>query len=135
MAHLVGGATGASLAGAARAAFMSGLRVSFSVGALVALGAVLIVVAYLPSSAASTPVSADAGGPDEAASLNLPTVPLCMATRLTTDRCCCVYYSSHNTMRGQLTLRHSCLCVEVRKGDARDAPVGAHINGKGFERQ
>ena len=65
VAHAVGGATGASLAGAARAAFMNGLRVSFSVGALVALGGVLIVVAYLPSSAAPAPVNADAGGPDD----------------------------------------------------------------------
>ena len=65
VAHAVGGATGALLAGAARAAFMNGLGVSFSVGAIVALGGVLIVLAYLPSSAASTSVNADAGGSDE----------------------------------------------------------------------
>ena len=51
VAHTVGGATGALLAGAARAAFMSGLGVSFLVGAVVALAGVLIVLAYLPSSA------------------------------------------------------------------------------------
>jgi MFS family permease len=51
VAHTVGGATGALLADAARAAFMSGLGVSFLVGAVVALGGVLIVLAYLPSSA------------------------------------------------------------------------------------
>ncbi len=49
VAHTVGGATGALLAGAARAAFMSGLGVSFLVGAVVAFGGVFIVLAYLPS--------------------------------------------------------------------------------------
>jgi EmrB/QacA subfamily drug resistance transporter len=51
VAHAVGGATGALLAGAARAAFMSGVGVSFLVGAVVAVGGVLIVLLYLPSGA------------------------------------------------------------------------------------
>ena len=67
MAHAVGGPTGALLAGAARAAFMNGLGVSFSVGAIVALGGVLIVLAYLPSSGASTSVKVDAGSSDQKA--------------------------------------------------------------------
>ena len=58
----VGGATGALLAGAARAAFMSGLGVSFLVGAVVALGGVLIVLIYLPSSASDA--SSDRDGHD-----------------------------------------------------------------------
>ena len=67
VAHLVGGNTGATLAGAARTAFMSGLGISFSVGAIVALVGILIVLAYLPSSAASACVNADASGSDEKA--------------------------------------------------------------------
>jgi len=67
VAHAVGGATGVLLAGAARAAFMNGLGASFSVGAIVALGGVLIVLACLPSSAASTSEMADARGSDEEA--------------------------------------------------------------------
>jgi len=65
VAHAARGATGALLAGAARAAFMNGLGASFSVSAIVALGGVLVVVAYLPSSAASAPVNADARGSDQ----------------------------------------------------------------------
>ena len=45
----VGGATGALLARAARAAFMSGLEVSLFVGAVVSLAAVVTVLVWLPS--------------------------------------------------------------------------------------
>jgi EmrB/QacA subfamily drug resistance transporter len=45
----VGGATGALLAGAARAAFMSGLEISFLVGAVVSLAGVVAVLVWLPS--------------------------------------------------------------------------------------
>jgi Na+/melibiose symporter-like transporter len=45
----VGGATGALLARAARAAFMSGLEVSLLVGAVVSLAAVVTVLVWLPS--------------------------------------------------------------------------------------
>ena len=48
VAHVAGGATGALLARASRAAFMSGLEVSLGVGALVALGGAFVVVALLP---------------------------------------------------------------------------------------
>ena len=70
VAQVVGGATGTLLADAARGAFMSGLEVSFSVGAIVALGSVLIVLAYLPSSAAEAPSLDvnDSNGPVVAAS-------------------------------------------------------------------
>ena len=67
VAARVGGATGALLSDAARGAFMSGLEVSFAVGAGVALCGVLIVLACLPSSAASTSEMADARGSDETA--------------------------------------------------------------------
>ena len=53
VAHAVGGATGSLLGNAARAAFMKGLGISFSVGAVAAVGGILIVLAYLPSSAAA----------------------------------------------------------------------------------
>ena len=72
VAHVVGGATGALLADAARAAFMNGLGVSFSVGAIVALGGILIVLAYLPSSAPAASVNADTKGPDEEGPLSEP---------------------------------------------------------------
>ncbi|MGA3218742.1 MAG: MFS transporter [Acidimicrobiales bacterium] len=49
VARGVGGATGALLAGAARAAFMSGLEVSFLVGAVVSLAGVVTVIVWLPS--------------------------------------------------------------------------------------
>jgi hypothetical protein len=45
----IGGATGALLARAARAAFMSGLEVSFVVGAVVSLAGVFTVLVWLPS--------------------------------------------------------------------------------------
>ncbi len=45
----VGGATGALLARAARAAFMSGLEVSFLVGAVVSLAGIFTVLVWLPS--------------------------------------------------------------------------------------
>jgi hypothetical protein len=45
----VGGATGALLARAVRAAFMSGLEVSLFVGAVVSLAAVVTVLVWLPS--------------------------------------------------------------------------------------
>ncbi len=48
VAGRVGGASGALLAGAARGAFMSGNKVSLAVGAAVALGAVVVVLAALP---------------------------------------------------------------------------------------
>jgi uncharacterized transporter YbjL len=49
VAGSVGGATGALLAGAARAAFLSGMQVSLEVGALVALAGALLVLGRLPS--------------------------------------------------------------------------------------
>ncbi|MGD0809018.1 MAG: MFS transporter [Acidimicrobiales bacterium] len=50
-----GGATGALLAGAARAAFMSGLEVSFLVGAVVSFAGVLIALVWLPSHSSPVP--------------------------------------------------------------------------------
>jgi EmrB/QacA subfamily drug resistance transporter len=49
VAASVGGATGALLARAARAAFLSGMQVSLEVGALVALAGALLVLGRLPS--------------------------------------------------------------------------------------
>lgn len=49
VAARTGGATGALLARAARAAFMSGLEVSLAIGALVALIGAALVLARLPS--------------------------------------------------------------------------------------
>jgi EmrB/QacA subfamily drug resistance transporter len=51
----VGGASGALLAHAARAAFMSGLEVSFLVGAGVSLAGVVTVLVWLPSRASPAP--------------------------------------------------------------------------------
>ncbi len=48
VAHGAGGVTGTLLARAARAAFMSGLEVSLGIGALVAVGGTLLVLAGLP---------------------------------------------------------------------------------------
>jgi hypothetical protein len=48
VASSVGGSSGALLAHAARLAFMNGLKVSLVVGSLVALGGILLVIAYLP---------------------------------------------------------------------------------------
>ena len=72
VAHAVGGATGVLLAGVARAAFMSGLGVSFSVGAIVAVGGIVIVLAYLPSDASAASVNANTRGSDKEASLSQP---------------------------------------------------------------
>ena len=55
VASCVGGATGALLARAARAAFMSGLEVSFLVGAIVSLAGVVAVLVWLPSRALPVP--------------------------------------------------------------------------------
>jgi EmrB/QacA subfamily drug resistance transporter len=60
VAHAVGGATGTLLADTARAAFMSGLGVSFLVGAIVALGGLSMVLVYLPSSPAEAAQDPDA---------------------------------------------------------------------------
>jgi hypothetical protein len=49
VAARTGGATGALLAHAARAAFMSGNEIALAVGAAVALGGVVLVLARLPS--------------------------------------------------------------------------------------
>jgi hypothetical protein len=49
VAHTVGGATGAVLSHAARAAFMSGLEMAFIVGGCVAIGGAVVVLAWLPS--------------------------------------------------------------------------------------
>ena len=49
LAHTVGGAGGALLAGAARDAFMSGSHLALGAGALVAAAAILVVLASLPS--------------------------------------------------------------------------------------
>ena len=51
VAAKVGGTTGVLLAHAARAAFMSGVEASLAVGAVVALGAALLVLARLPARA------------------------------------------------------------------------------------
>lgn len=51
VARRAGGVTGALLAHAARVAFMSGVEVSLAVGAVVALGGALFVLALLPSHA------------------------------------------------------------------------------------
>ena len=53
----VGGASGALLARAARTAFMSGLEVSFLVGAAVSLAGVVAVLVWLPSRASPVPPS------------------------------------------------------------------------------
>ena len=55
VAGRVGGASGALLARAARAAFMSGLEVSFLVGAGVSLAGVVAVLIWLPSRASPVP--------------------------------------------------------------------------------
>ena len=57
-----GGATGTLLARAARGAFMSGMEVSFVVGALVAFGGALLVLACLPSRASRGSSDAPGGG-------------------------------------------------------------------------
>jgi hypothetical protein len=59
VAAKVGGTTGVLLAHAARVAFMSGVEASLAVGAVVALGAALLVVARLPARAA--PLTPDGG--------------------------------------------------------------------------
>jgi EmrB/QacA subfamily drug resistance transporter len=59
VAAKVGGSTGVLLAHAARAAFMSGVEASLAVGAVVALGAALLVLARLPARAA--PPAPDGG--------------------------------------------------------------------------
>jgi hypothetical protein len=51
----VGGATGALLGRAARAAFMSGLEVSFLVGAVVSFAGVVIALVWLPSHSSPVP--------------------------------------------------------------------------------
>jgi EmrB/QacA subfamily drug resistance transporter len=51
VAGRLGGATGALLAGAARAAFMSGMQISLAIGAVVALAGALLVLTRLPSRA------------------------------------------------------------------------------------
>jgi EmrB/QacA subfamily drug resistance transporter len=61
VARSAGGATGALLAHAARASFMSGMEVSFVVGAAVAIAGVLIVLALLPTPM-SRPPAEGAGG-------------------------------------------------------------------------
>ncbi len=48
VANVAGGATGALLARAARVAFMSGLELSLGIGALVAVGGAVLVLAFLP---------------------------------------------------------------------------------------
>ncbi len=75
VAHVVGGATGVLLVDAARASFMNGLGVSFSVGAIVALGGILIVLAYLPSSTPSASVDADTRGSNDEALTEPSKVP------------------------------------------------------------
>ena len=56
VANSVGGATGALLSHAARAAFMSGVEISFAVGGCVAIGGVVVVLAWLPSRNGSAPL-------------------------------------------------------------------------------
>jgi hypothetical protein len=51
VAASAGGATGALLARAARDAFMSGMEISFLVGAVVALGGIITVLVWLPARA------------------------------------------------------------------------------------
>jgi len=55
VARSAGGATGALLARAARGAFMSGMEISFLVGAVVALGGVITVLVWLPARALPVP--------------------------------------------------------------------------------
>ena len=52
VAHTVGGTTGALLAHAARAAYMSGAALALGVGAAIALAGALLVIARLPSAVA-----------------------------------------------------------------------------------
>jgi EmrB/QacA subfamily drug resistance transporter len=48
VASSVGGSSGVLLAQASRLAFMSGFRISLAIGSLVALGGILLVIAFLP---------------------------------------------------------------------------------------
>ena len=67
VASSAGGTTGALLAHAARAAFMSGTEVSLAAGAVVALSGAFLVIARLPSPNAQPPSDPNAGhhdGPD-----------------------------------------------------------------------
>lgn len=59
----VGGTTGAVLARAARAAFMSGMQISMAVGALVALAGALLVLTRLPSGTSQPSPDASTGQP------------------------------------------------------------------------
>jgi len=68
----VGGATGALLARAARGAFMSGTELSFLVGAIVALGGALLMIARLPS-AVPTPSTTSQTDPERRMSSSSPT--------------------------------------------------------------
>lgn len=61
VADNVRGLTGALLSHVARGAFMSGLEISFAVGAVVALGGVAIVLAWLPSRASQQSPDLNAG--------------------------------------------------------------------------
>jgi hypothetical protein len=67
VAKIVGGSTGAALAGIARTAFMNGNEVSLAVGAGVALGGSMLALALLPGGRAGRPQVAgqdqDAGHP------------------------------------------------------------------------
>ena len=51
VASSVGGSSGVLLAQASRLAFMSGFRISLTIGSLVALGGILLVIAFLPKKA------------------------------------------------------------------------------------
>ena len=72
VAGRVGGATGALLARAARAAFMSGTEVSLAVGAAVALGGAVLVIALLPSQVARDLPDPSVPGPAKQAPSNGP---------------------------------------------------------------
>jgi len=61
VAAAVGGARGAELAHAARAAFMSGNELALAVGAAAAIGAALLVLAALPTRTTDRPPEDDLG--------------------------------------------------------------------------
>jgi len=63
VAERAGGATGAELARAARAAFMRGSWVAMAVGGAVALGGAVVTLVALPSRAADRPAGSDRDDP------------------------------------------------------------------------
>jgi DHA2 family multidrug resistance protein-like MFS transporter len=64
VAERLGGATGAELARAARAAFMNGSGVAMAIGGAVALGGAVVTLIGLPARAADHPPEVDAVPPE-----------------------------------------------------------------------